>query len=231
MPRQHRPERPGTRVLVSRRRVPRMHNHRHPLRGQQAPHIIELRVSGGEPAHLQVDLEDPRSRLEGVPYVSLHSRLGVERRRRQAPRRGPGEGQGPGVQVNGHVRPVGVRQRAEHSHTHGPQVRHPLLVAPLVPDRPRDSDQRAGPVEVLPHPAQHPRRQEVGVDVGQPRDVQRLAERWNVRVLLRLPRIVHHPIQPHYRMAANRSRTFAAVWSAGAAQTSALKISTSTYPA
>ena len=70
------------------------------------------------------------------------------------------------------------------------------------------------------------------VHVSQPRHPERPAEPRNVGVLLRRPHLVHQTIQPHYEpsAAANLSRTVAAVSSAGAAQTSALKISTSTYP-
>ena len=110
-----------------------------------------------------------RAPASSAGHVLRRPRLGVERRRRQAPRRGVPERQRPRVQVGGHVRPVSVGQRAEHPHAHAPQVRHPLLVAPLVPDRPADPDQRPGRIEVLPHPAQHPRRQEVRVDIRQPR--------------------------------------------------------------
>ena len=43
----------------------------------------------------------------------------------------------------------------------------PFLVRPLVDDRPRPAHERAGGVEVVPHPPEHPRRQEVDVDVGE----------------------------------------------------------------
>ena len=261
IPRQHRPERPRPGVLGPHRRVPGVHHHRHPRLGQQPPHLLEERVAGGEPAHLQVHLEDPRPRLQRVGHVPGHPRLGVERRRRQAPRRRLRERHRPRVQVRGHVRPVRIGQRAEHPHAQPPQVRHPLLVAPLVPDRPPNPHQRPRRVEVLPHPAQHPRRQEVRMDVRQPRHPQPPPEPRHVPVLLRRHRVVHAPFNcttAHvlrsadrtwsYRAAYNRlnapsmpgdyrhrpapPRTAPApsraVWSGGAAHTSALKISTST---
>jgi hypothetical protein len=167
---------------------------RHLRVGEQAPDLLEQRVVGREAAHLQVHLEDARAFIQRPAHVARHPGLGVERRRRQAARVGPGERQRPGVQVSGHVRPVGVGQRAEHPHAHRPQVRHPLPVAPLVADRPAHADQRPGRLEVLPHPAQHPRRQEVNVDIGQPGHAERPAERREVRVLLR-QHVVHPTIQ------------------------------------
>ncbi len=231
-PRQHLAEgaRPG--VRVPHRRMPRVHHDWHPCLGKQPPHRVEQGVSRREPADLKVELEDPRSRCQRVAHVPGHPGLREERRRLQASRRGLRERHRPRVQVGGHPRPVRVRERAEHPHPHAPQVRDPLLVTPLVPDRPADPDQRPGRVKVLPHPPQHPRREEMGVHVRQPRHPERPAERRDVEVLLRRPYPVHQTIEPHYwpSAIANLSRTVAAVSSAGAAQTSALKISTSTYP-
>ena len=202
MPRQHRAERPRTGVVVPDRCVPRVHDHRHPGLGQQAPYLLEQRIVGREPAYLEVDLEDPRARVQRLAHVTRHPRLRVERRRRQAPGRGLRERQRPRVQVGGHLRPVRVGQRAEHPHPHGPQVRHPLLVAPLVADRPANPDQRPSLVEVTPHPAQHPRRQEMGMDVGQPWHPERLAERRDIHVLLRRPQ---HSSTPRFNPKSLRS--------------------------
>jgi D-aminopeptidase len=186
MPRQHRPERPRPGVLVPHRRVPRMHHHRHSRLGKHPPHRVEQRIKRREPAHLQVDLEDPRPVVKGAAHVPRHPGLRVERRRRQAPRRGLRERHRPRVQVDRHPRPVRVRERAEHLHPHAPQVCHPLLVAPLVPDRPADPpDQRPGRVKVLPHSPQHPRRQEMRMHVRQPRHPERPPEPRDVGVLLR----------------------------------------------
>ena len=164
-----------------------------------------------------MDLEDPRPRRQRVAHVPRHPGLRVERRRRQAARRGLRERHRPRVQVGGHPRPVRVGERAEHPHPHAPQVGHPLLVAPLVPDRPADPDQRPGRVKVLPHPPQHPRRQEMRMHVRQPWHPKLPAEPRYLGVLLRRPHLIHPPIQPHYTpsTAANRSRTVAAVSSAG----------------
>ena len=51
----------------------------------------------------------------------------------------------------------------------------------------------------LPHPAQHPRRQEVHMDVGQDRHAQRPAQRRDIRVVLRRPRSISHIIHLHQR--------------------------------
>ena len=231
-PPQHKTERPRPGVLVPRRRVPRVHHDGHPRLGKQPPHRVEQGITRREPAHLQVDLEDLRPGVQRVAHVPRHPGLRVERRRRQAPRRGLRERHRPRVQVGGHPRPVRVGERAEHPHPHALQMQNPFRVAPLVPDRPADPDQRPGRVEVLPHPPQHPRRQEMRMHVRKPRHPERPAEPRDAGVLLRRPHLVHHTIQPHSApsTAANLSRTVAAVSSAGAAQTSALKISTSTYP-
>ncbi len=238
MPRQQRAERSGAGVVGADRCMPGVHDHRHSGLGQLTPYRLEQRIVGREAAYLEVDLEDARARVQRLAHVIRHPRLRVKRRRRQAPRRGLRERQRPRVQVGRHLRPVREGQRAEHSHPHGPQVRHPLLVAPLVADRPADPDQRPGLVKVTPDLAQHPRRQEMSVDIGQPGHAERPAEGRDVQVLPRRQQFIHPTIQPESsahlsqgaapRTAAKRSRTVATVRSAGASQTSELKISTST---
>ena len=194
--RQHRPERSRPGVLGPHRRMPGVHHHRHPRLGQQPPHPIEERVAEGEnPPTCRCTLKI-RAPVRKHGHVPGHPRLRVERRRRQAPRRRLRERHRPRVQVRGHVRPVRVGQRAEHPHPKLPQVRHPLLIAPPVPDRPRHPDQRPGRVEVPPHLAQHPRRHEVRVHVGQPRHPQSPPERGDIVVLLRPPYFRPSPHSP-----------------------------------
>ncbi len=189
------PERPGSRVLGTHRGVPGVHDNRHPRLGEQAPDLLEQRVVRREAAHLQVHLEDARTRVQRLAHVARRPGFRVERRRRQAPRRVPAERHRPRVQVGRHARPVRVGKRAEQPHSHRPQVRHPLGVAPPVADRPARADQRPRLVEVLPHPPQQPRRQEVHVNIRQPRHPERPPEPRNVAVLLWRQHMIHPPIQ------------------------------------
>jgi hypothetical protein len=118
MPRQHRAERPWPGVLGPHRRVPGVHHHRHPRLGEQAPHRSSSGSSGENPPTCRWILK-MRAPASSAGARTRHPWLGVERRRRQAPRRGLRERQRPRVQVGGHVRPVRVGQRAEHPHAHG----------------------------------------------------------------------------------------------------------------
>jgi len=69
MPLEQPRERLGAGVLVAGRGVARVHHDRGPGLREQVPHRIKQRVGGGEAAHLQVDLEDPRPAVEGLRHV------------------------------------------------------------------------------------------------------------------------------------------------------------------
>ena len=174
VPRHQCAERSRPRVLGTDRGMPGVDHHRHPRLGQQAPHLVEPRVVRREPAHLQVHLEDARARVKRRAHVAGHPGLGVERRRRQAPRVGPAELQRPWppgfragsvsrpglarLCVNvGHVQTVSDRakrgvtrhRRGDARGTSPPAVSHPC----------RWNDMNAAPMSSGRDLLRHPRRQ------------------------------------------------------------------------
>jgi hypothetical protein len=156
---------------------------------EQAPCVVQQRVAHVERADLDVDLEDLGACLEPALDVRRRARLRVERGAAQAPRGVVGEVGRPGVEELRHVRLVRVGQRREPVYAEAAERGHQLFVGCAVLQRPRPADQRSGGVELVAHLGHHPGRQEVRVDVEQPRHPEILDE--PLRGLDRLDRRAH----------------------------------------
>ena len=168
VPLEHAAQRVGPGELVADRPGTGMDDHRRAGLGDHAPDLVEHRVVEVEVPHLHVHLEHLDPGRDQVRDVRRRLRLRVERRRPQALRHPLGEAARPVVQVARDPRPVRVGQRAEPAYAEAPQRGDPLLLGAAVADRPLPADQRAGEVELRPHPGLDVGRQEVHVHVEEP---------------------------------------------------------------
>ena len=137
------------------------------------PGRVESRVGRGEPADLDVHLEQSRAGLERVGDVPTHPVLGKERGRVHGVRHAGSELRAPVVEPPRHPWLVRVGQRRDRPQPEGTdEVQAVLFPGPVV-HRPGHSVAGLGPVEEGPDLAQHGVGQEVDVDVGQPGQAQR----------------------------------------------------------
>ncbi len=167
----------GPSVFAGRRSRTAVDHHRCPRLGEHAPRRVEQLVGRVVRPHLNMRLEDPRPRLDGLADVRLDARLGEEGGGVQAVGCPAGEVHRPVVQPPGHARLVRVEHGREGPYPELPEQPCAFVLLLPVGDRPCDAaGQRPERVEVGPDLAQHPLGHEMRVHVDQPGQPEPLPE-------------------------------------------------------